>query len=796
MVLIGQSSIFCREAKSRKFASRGKAMPAALRPEQLRAALPDLRTPLRLHGLEKPVEICRDPWGIPHIRAAAEQDLFFAQGFATAQDRLWQMDFDRHQALGRWGEWAGQAGLARDRMLRASGMGLAAQADLQVCSPAAQRMAAAYAQGVNAFIESTRALPVEYTLLEEKPEPWEPWHCLAVYKIRNTLLGTFEPKLFRTRLLKTYGPERLAALVKGYPHGHLLTVPPGAEYLGPAPDAEEVLRPLAAGWLDAVDLGSNAWALGGQFTRSGLPLVGGDSHRGIDVPNVYYQVHLACPDFEVIGHAVPGMPGALHFCHNQHVAWGMTHGMADTQDLFVEQFREGGREYLFRGEWRPAQVRSETIALRGGPSVELQITSTHHGPIIAGDPKAGKAIAIADPGLNEATPWLDAVRDAMQARSVAELDQAFSRWTDRVNNYAVADVQGHFGYLHAGRIPIRPEANGWCAVPGWTGEHEWRGYIPHAELPRALDPEAGYAVTCNQRVAGADYPYYVGLYFAPQHRARRVQRHLLELQKRGGTGLDDMQAIHAERLSLPAQVFVRALLEVKPPDPDSALALELLRQWDGRMDRDLPQPLIYTLVREGVLQRASAALFGELAGAPGSEAHLRQLELQLVLALEKGEEGLLPEGQTWSGLLAEALRETMAKLRRSPGGEVAQWRWGQVHHTQPQHPLSAFFPEAAPYLDPPQVEAHGDGDTPLAGSYGHLAPFAVATASVNRYLFDPADWNQCRWITPLGASGHPASPHWADQAQRWADLEYIPQLWDWPAIEAQAESRQRLEPQR
>lgn len=771
-------------------------MPAALSPAQLRVALPDLHTTLQLAGLAQPVEICRDAWGIPHIRAATEEDLFFAQGFATAQDRLWQMDFDRHQALGRWAEWAGQAGLARDQLLRAAGMGQAARADLQVSSPQAQRMAQAYALGVNAFIETTQALPVEYTLLEEKPEPWEAWHCLAVYKIRNTLLGSFEPKLFRTRLLKMFGPQRLAALVKGYPQGHLLTVPPGAEYAGPALAAEETLRPLAAGWLDGVDLGSNAWALGGDHTRSGLPLVGGDSHRGLDVPNVYYQVHLACPAFEVSGHAVPGVPGTLHFCHNQYVAWGMTHGMADTQDLFVEQFREGGREYLFKGEWRPAQVHRETIAVRGGAAVEMQITRTHHGPIIAGDPGAGAAIAIADPGLQEATPWLDAVRDALYARSVGELDQALSRWTDRVNNYAVADVQGNFGYLHAGRIPIRGQANGWCAVPGWTGEHEWTGYIPHAQLPRALNPSTGYAVTCNQRVAGADYPYYVGLLFAPQHRARQVQRHLLELQARGGASLDDMMAIHAERGSLPARVFVQALLGVMPLDAPSAQAQELLRQWEGQMDRDLPQPLIYTQVKEQVLGRVGAVLFGELAGAPGSEAHLRQLELEVVLALEKGEEGLLPLGQDWPSLLDQALREALAHLRQQLGPESAQWRWGQLHHTQPRHPLSALFPEAAQYLDPPQVEAHGDGDTPLAGGYSHAAPFVVATVSVNRYLFDPADWNQCRWIVPLGASGHPGSPHWADQAQRWADVEYIPQLWDWPRIEAQAETRQRLEPQR
>lgn len=766
-------------------------MPALLTPQDLRAALPDVQRTLRLPGLEKPVEICRDPWGIPHIRAAVERDLFFAQGFATAQDRLWQMDFDRRQALGRWAEWAGPAGVARDRLLRAADMGRAAQADCRAASPQARAMAEAYAEGVNVFIKTTAALPVEYSLLGEAPEPWEDWHCLAVYKIRNTLLGTFEPKLFRTRLLKALGPQRVAALIRGYPPGHLLTVPPGAVYEAPLLDGLELLR-QAEGWLDEVDAGSNAWALAGRFTRSGLPLVAGDSHRGLDVPNVYYQVHLECPQFAVIGHAVPGMPGALHFCHNQHVAWGMTHGMADTQDLFAERFRAGGQEYLFKGEWLPVQARREILGVRGAAPVEISIAATHHGPIIAGDPASGAAIALSDPGLIEATPWLDAAREAMRSASVEELCQALGKWTDRVNNYAVADVHGNFGYLHAGKIPIRPEANGWSAVPGWTGQHEWQGYIPHEELPRAINPAAGYAVTCNQRVAGADYPYYMGLLFAPQHRARRVQSHLLELQQRGAATVDDMARIHAERLSLPACVFAQALLEIQPLDAASAQAQELLRKWDGRMDRDQPQPLIYARTREQLLRRLADHLLGGLA--PGSEAHLRQLEMQLGIALEKRDPWLLPPGDTWPVALSRALQEAVSALRQELGKEMAQWQWGQLHRTRPCHPLSAVFPEAAPLLDPPSLAVHGDGDTPLAGSCAHTGSFAVAGLSVNRYIFDPSDWTRCRWIVPLGASGHPGSPHFADQAQKWADVEYIPQLWDWAQIEAQAETHQRLEP--
>lgn len=760
--------------------------------KDLQAALPDLEITHYCEGLEKTATIHRDPWGIPHIQAESEADLFFAQGFATAQDRLWQMDFDRHQALGRWAEWAGPAGLARDRLLRAAGLGRTAKLDYEASSPQARAMLDAYAAGVNAFLATTTALPVEYQLLGQSPEPWESWQCLAVYKMRNSLLGTFESKLWRTRLAQVVGPENLAQLIKGYPQGHLLTAPPGTEYQG------EPLDGLAALSRRETDPGSNAWSIAGTYTDSGLPLVAGDSHRALDTPSVYCQIHLAGPDFAVIGYAVPGVPGALHFCHNEYVAWGMTYGSADTQDLFVERFREtaAGLEYEFRGEWRPAEILREEIHVRGAASVTAEVVVTHHGPIIAGDPRQGRAIAISDPGLCAGTPWADAARDALYARSVADLHQALARWTDRVNNYAVADIHGCFGYLHAGQIPVREAANGWCAVPGWTGEHEWRSYIPHAELPKAIDPATGYAVTCNQRVTGADYPYYVGLVFSPDYRARRIQTRILALPEGTATS-EAMGRIHADRVSLPAGVFTRALLASEPSDAYCAQALDLLRQWDCRMDRDQVQPTIYAQTRALLGSYLAQHLFGgdalSLLAEDGGDAHWRLIHLEATLAIERGDTELLPPGQTWDQVLTAALTGALAVLKETLGDDMRQWHWGRLHRTRPQHPLSAIFPPAASLLDPPSLAVHGDGDTPLAGSYA-FGDFTVTGLSVNRYVFDPADWTRSRWIAPLGASGHPASPHYADQAQLWADVKFIPQLWDWQEIRDRAETTQLLLP--
>ena len=777
-------------------------MDAKITENDLRSALPDLSTTMRLPELGAAVDVYRDRWGIPHISAENEADLFFAQGFATAQDRLWHMDFDRHQALGRWSEYAGAGGVERDRLLRAAGMGRTAKLDYQLASSAAKSMVDAYTAGVNAFLDTTRTLPIEYRLLDARPERWENWHCLAVYKMRNTLLGTFEPKLFMTRLAIAIGGERAARLIKGYPAGHLVTVPPGAVYDGPPLDGLEELTEAAeeVNWLNESEFGSNAWSISGELTASGLPLVAGDSHRALDTPSVYYQIHLSCPEFSVIGHSVPGMPGALHFCHNERVAWGMTYGSADTQDLFIEQFREGadGREYLFKGEWREAEVLNETIEVRGGDSVEHQVTVTHHGPVIAGDPAAGVGVAISDPGLINGSRWVDAALDVMKSRSVAELHEAFRDWTDRVNNYAVADVDGNFGYIHAGKIPIRGEANGWRAVPGWTGEYEWDGYIPHDELPKAINPEAGYAVTCNQRVAGHDYPYYVGLCFTPEYRARRVGAGILGLEA-GSAAVSDMARIHADRISLPAKVFTQALIRVEPLEAESEAALALMREWDYSMDRDSAQPLIYAKAKAQFIRRIVGRLLGDFASevlseAAGSGTVLRQIVEQMTLGLERSDASMLPLEAEWDMLLAVSLCHAVGELKELLGEDMSEWRWGRLHRTAPRHPLSEVFPEAAEHLDPPSVETHGDGDTPLAGGYRLQQEFVPTGISVNRYIHDPSDWTKSRWIVPLGASGHPGSPHYADQAEAWANVKYIPQLWDWEQIRREAESHQRLEP--
>ena len=785
----------------------------------LAAALPDLESTIRIDDLDGRVDIARDGWGVPHIRATTEHDAFFAQGFATAQDRLWHMDYDRHRALGRWSEFIGKSGLGEDRVMRTFGVERAAKADFAVSSPAARAMLEAYAAGVNAFIATTSALPVEYRLVGADPEPWQAWHCLTVYKVRNMLMGTFEMKLWRARLALGLSPERAAALFRAYPHDGLVSVPPGETFGELDLDGRDALANAVAEleWLGAegpqgaeppaeTDGGSNAWVVGGARTASGLPLVAGDSHRGLDTPNVYYQVHINCPGFRCSGYALPGVPGMPHFSHNDAVAWGMTHGFGDYQDLYIERFREanGRLEYAFRGDWLAAEVSTETLAVRDGTAEALTVVRTRHGPIVAGEPQAGHGLAFSHTGTKSGTAWPNTLYELLVASSADEAEGALREWTEPVNNFVYADVHGAFGYRYRGRIPVRTDANAWAPVPGWTGAHEWQGQIPFDEMPHARNPEAGFVVTCNNAPTTADYPHYINTFFAPDWRARRITTRLAAIPT-GTATPEKMATIHADRESIPARILIEALRSIEPDAPRTRKLRDILVAWDGRMDRSAAAAAVYAAVRTYLFADIVKAALGPMAQdalvpagqiGRGAGGHAGALYTNAMRALPADDDSGLAEGETWPALIESVLSQAGAELESRLGTDPSQWHWGAIHRTRPRHPLSRAFPESAGLLDPPRVATHGDGDTPLAGAYSMVDRFSATVMSVNRYIHDPSDWRNSRWIVPLGASGHPGSPHYADQATLWADVETIRQLWDWDDIVAAAETHQTLEPSR
>jgi len=559
----------------------------------------------------------------------------------------------------------------------------------------------------------------------------------------------------------------------------------------------------ALNYLNESDGGSNSWLLAGSRTATGKPILAGDSHRGLDTPNVYYQNHLACPEFDVVGLSFAGLPGFPHFGHNENVAWSVTHTWADYQDLFIERFKlDDPSRYLYRDQWLPAQVHRETIKVKDGESRNIDSWVTQHGPVISGDPAKGTGLAFkytATEGPESgAAAWTDILLTMLRAGDSHQLVASMKDWVDPCNNFLFADVQGNAGYLCRGRIPIRSMANAWLPVPGWTGDHEWDGYIPFDELPRSINPEQGYVATANNRPVSGDYPYYIALDFTPGFRVTRVTDGLLALDR---PSVADMAAVHHEMASIPAQAYVGFLKEVEPKGPASAQARERLIRWDGKMDAGRVEPTIYSAFRDALLKEVLEINMGpDLAKAAwnpqgrGLGLFIGRLKARLVEAIAQDDRRWLAAGDTWRDVMCRALERGIDDLVQRFGDNQGDWRWDRAHQAKPQHTLSAAYPDMADLLDPPAIPHSGDGDTPLAGSYA-AANFATVTGlSVARYAYDPADWENSLWVVPLGSSGHPGSPHYHDQSETWRRVEMATMEYRWEGIIANCETQQFLEP--
>ncbi|MEZ4521712.1 MAG: penicillin acylase family protein [Thermomicrobiales bacterium] len=766
--------------------------------DQLDGSLPDLSASISSDELDGSVDIWRDQYGIPHMKASTTHDAFFVQGFVHAQDRLWQMEFDRRRACGRWSEVVGKSGLLFDRFARRVGITDSAKRDYEHFNDETRAMVDAYAAGVNAYIESTDRLPVEYSITGIAAEPWEPWHSSAVFKVRHILMGTGLAKLLRARMLVGIGPEMAMRMRSEAYDSQVLIVPPGEEYEGMIEEISD-LDPGkdAISRLGELESGSNNWAVHGSRTASGKPLVAGDPHRALDVPNVYYQNHLACPEFDVIGFSFCGVPGFPHFAHNEHVAWGITHAAADYQDLYVEHFHPSRPyQYEYKRDWVDADHHTEQIQIRGEDPVDVEVVKTRNGHVVFGDPLEGPAISFRYSALVEPNAGFQCLLPMLKANSVEELDESMRDWVDPCNNLVMGDVHGTIGYLTRGQLPVRSRANGWLPVPGWDGEHDWTGVVPFEELPRVRNPETGWVATANNRIVGNDYPHYIALDFAPDSRARRIYGRLQDIS---GATVEDMAGIHADRVSLPSRIFVDKLAAAAEQAARSDPAIEMLEQWDGGMEKDSPEAALYIALRNQLtVITADLPAFASLkhnpfaAEEPPLVGPIGLLYWIVPQFLTGNDESLLPDGTTWNDLLLQAFDAATAELSERLGDDPAGWSWAAIHRTAPTHPLALVSADLGEALNPPSVTIGGDSDTPQAAGIYPGVSYNVAGTSVARYIFDTADWENSRWIVPLGSSGHPGSPHYADQADRWSNVDYIPMTYSWETIESQAENHQQL----
>lgn len=734
----------------------------------LRQSLPVVDGRVEVAGLEAPVSIVRDAHAVPHIEAKTFADAIFAQGFVHAQDRLWQMDFRRRLGAGRLAEVLGPAALPTDRLIRTLGFDRAARASLAHLRPDTVALLEAYAAGVNAYL-ATRSgpLPPEFLILDYEPEPWAATDSLVWMRVLALdLSGNWRDELLRARLARRLSSDQIADL---WP-----------ESVASAPiTLVELARGLPADALAAAlppappqGLGSNAWVLDGSRTASGAPLLANDPHLGLSAPGPWYLAHLASPERELIGATMPGLPGVA-LGHNGTIAWGFTNTGPDTQDLFVERVDpDDPTRYLTPDGWARFATRDEVILVNGAEPVTLQVRETRHGPVLSDLIPATGAVLDRDQVL--ALSWTALAADDVSIEALLDLGAARD-WPAFVaaarsngapqQNVLYADAAGHIGFIAPGRVPIRAKGDGRWPVPGWTGEFDWQGTIPFAQLPRGLDPPDGAFVNANNRIVADDYPYLLTADWDPPHRARRI----VEALKDHGNDLASFARLQVDELSLLARDLLPLMLEAAPRSEAGAAAQARLAAWDYVMRADAAEPLIFAAWYRELSRAIYADELGDLFHAYWG---VRPQFMEHVLRRRPAwcDDVGTPAVETCAMQAAKALELALADLERRFGRDPDAWRWGEAHPARMLHPIFKDQPVLAGLF----VIEHPSGGDNVTVNVGHYQPaneadpFASVHAASYRGLYDLDALERSRFIASTGQSGNPLSAHYRDLAELWA----------------------------
>lgn len=744
-------------------------------------------TSLSLAGLQEPVSVQRDHRGIPYISARNDEDLYFAQGYATAEDRLWQMDLLRRTARGELSEIFGNNTLEEDKRRRTFGFARVAEAEAAQAGPRARLVLDAYARGVNAYITTlnTSNLPPEFKLLQYQPRPWTPADSLIIVKLFFESLSTTWRLDVMRETLADLPPEKRAALLPEFSALDVLVVGKDSrkpsvanQFSRPRPsevsvaeidavaiDEQLMSRSLARVGLDAENLAaSNNWVVSGKHTASGKPLLANDPHLAPSAPSIWHLVHLNAPGIMVAGVTAPGLPGVI-IGHNTNIAWGFTNVGPDVQDLYIERFDpDNPRRYLTPAGWREAEIRREEIKVRKGfidsttDTVTLDVTVTRHGPIVL--EKDSKRYALRWTALDPKINNPEGVYNLNRARDWREFTAALRGYTPPMQNIVYADVSGNIGYYAAGLAPIRSSGDGSLPYDGAKDEGEWTGYIPFEKLPNLYNPPSGIIVTANQRIVGTDYPYFLTHSWAQPYRARRILDLLSSKKKMTA---DDFRMILGDTYSIAASSFAREAARSLKTHPEFATdeklqqAVAKFETWDGKLDAEsATAPLVAQMRLAFRSQIINGALGPERARIFAWSNF--DTTLDRIITTQPAE-WLPKDYQSYKDLFFTCYREARQMLTKGIGADESKWVWGEMVKARFPHPL-AVVPLVGLQFTIPPVPQNGTGG--LAGATVNVG----ATVSM-RLIADPNNWDRSQHGIALGQSGIPNTPHWTDQLDDW-----------------------------
>lgn len=728
----------------------------------------------RTAGVSRPVEIRRDDWGIPHILAANDEDLFFGFGYAQAQDRLFQLDWLRRKASGRLSEIVGRSALEQDILTRTVGIRRIAESEWEQLAPEIRRLVESFAAGVNAWIdEAGDCLPIEFDLLAFRPESWTPIDCLAIEgEFRWYLTGRF-PVIVMPELAKRVlgdGP-----LYREYLQAELddeCILPPGsyASAVDTAWSPGQRMEPLANAVGGPDDgTGSNNWVIAGRHSRSAKPMVASDPHIAIEAVSCWYEVHLCGGSFQVAGASYVGMPAVL-IGRNERMSWSITNNICSQRDLYQERTDPAHPDcYLFDGRWEKARKLTETIQVKGCEPVTRTIRFSRNGPLVDEilPPPGNRTGEVSLNWLGaHHGGWLTALLGMNRAKDAAEFVEKMRPWHVPTFNILYADVDGKIGYKTAGRLPIRRHVHRGYRR-GWDPDDQWLGLIPFEAMPESRDPQRGWLASANNRIAGDDYPYPLGGTWIDAFRARRIRQMIEEAVSQMPATRETFCGMQHDVLSLRSVACVPPLLRALSACTGQREldAMKVVKQWDCRSEADSAGAAIFHVFFMLWVRTVAAERF-DAATQPLMVNGVEQLAAKLI----SSDPHLWFANGDCEQKIVATFRQTLALLAERLGPEIREWRWGRLHRLRLRHVLSTRG-DLGQLLDGGEISVKGDSRTVC--NTGMNADWTSSLGAGYRMVCDLGAAPRGMWcVDAPSQSGHPGSPHYSDQLVGWATGEY------------------------
>ena len=767
------------------FAVAASAQTSTSLAERAKASLSVIQGTTKAPGLQNPVKVLRDRWGVAHIYAQNQHDLFFAQGYVVAQDRLFQMELWKRSGQGRLAEVLGPEALGRDKFARLLRYRGDMKVEYESYSADTLEILEAFTSGINAYIAERlkTGLPLEFQIAGFKPEPWKPQDCLN-RMAAFAMTGNVFRELQHAQMIVAVGAEKAAELSDFNPPVKLDPAP-GADFNG-------LSTKLLSGLVGSdtrIEFprkaleGSNDWTISGKLTKSGKPLLANDPHRVIAVPSLRYIVHLVAPGWDVIGAGEPGLPGVA-LGHNQNIAWGFTIFGLDQQDSYLEELKPGDPlQYKTADGWKAMAVVKETFAVRGAVSVTVDLHFTRHGPVLWQDSK--RALALHWVGSEPGTAGYLGSLAVDRARNWDDFEAAMGRWKVPSENIVYADRDGNIGEHSTGLAPLR-KWTGLLPVPG-NGGYEWSGFVPTSKLPHSFNPEAGYVATANHKMIPDGYPYNVGFEWYSVYRIKRIKEVLDQAKERSLTA-QDMENLQNDVTSIPARELVGLLREAVGTGPDSVE--QSLLNWDLQVTHESGPAALYQLWSIEVAKATVHKVASETVWSAIGDLALNQVVKYLSNPSPEyfGADAVDQRNR----MLRDSLKTAAAQLAKLQGPDPTKSSWGALHVMKFRHSLDQA-PGAEALMDPGPVPRPGDDETVDATGYD-AESFRQNSGASYREILDTSDWDKSMAVNVPGQSGQPGSKHYSDLLPLWTEGKYFPLAYSRDAVETVSTDVLTLEP--